>query len=257
MIYLNERCKKMLIESFSLETNTKVTLRDIFDSFVTILKEDSDIDNTSIRDRCSWCIGKILDSPEAVTTISQSEKFQSIFKNTEIRYEDGKLNLIVAGKEVSGNTKFVTTLFIISSYVMINNFETAGESIQKIGGAIIEKASELYGLELAKRCDLSAYQINGDFVRQVSAMVHAYMPLANILASLMGMVVISPSFSQTEQALLLTAIRVCKAPISASVGYIYTFVTKCQDVINIGSEILAKDILNQFAAIGLKTPKEK
>jgi len=256
MIYIDGKARDMLIESFSKDMGRKVTLKEVFNGIAQLVKEDAEsVDFSGIRDRTSWMLGKVLQSKEAITVLPQSEKFQNIFKNTEFRYEDNKLSLILNGKEVSGNTKFLTTAYIVLAYTMINNFETAGDDIQKVGGAIIEKASELYGLEFAKRCDLSAYQINGDAIREASSSVHAYMPVANILSCLAGMLLIVPDFTQTHQTMLLIASRIAKSPLNVSVGYIYTFVTKCKDLIDIGGEILAKDITNQFAAIGISANK--
>ena len=243
MFVLSKNSKKLLRESLSLK---QYNLGKFYNDLSKVLKEDTDnIDFSSLQQRCNWLISKIVKDRENLLKLISSDEFTNNFKNISISTSEDKIILTVDGNEVSGNTKYLSLLLIIYSYALYITLKSV-ENFESIGGLLISHAASQFAGELNKRCFLSDYTINGDYIKQIISTVNNIHPLIGLLVALLGLLVIKKDFSKTVRSVCLLLPTAIKNGIEGFSGYIYAFIEQTGKLVNLQTELLAKDIKGQL-----------
>jgi len=258
MIIVEGKEKKLLIESLMFDTDIKdpkLALKEFYTTVKHTLQEaeeNQDLDFTSLKDRLQWFLGMLVNNKDALLHWQQSDLWKDLFKDVVIGVtDDGKTSVTVKGQQVSGSNKGMVLAYIVYVYLFTTSFNSIGEGAQKIGGAIIDRASRMVLAELAKQADLSDYSVTGDPLRVLGESVVEKAPLSNLLGSAICLLLLDPKFSSVHKSLVLIGINIVRTPISNAAGYIYTFLTKLSKLYPLKTDIVAKDIFEQFKAIGL------
>jgi len=235
--------KKLLKESLAAKG---YTLTQFYNDVTKVLREDSEnIDFSSLQQRCNWLISKIVKDRESLLKLLSSDEFVNNFKNISVNANEDKIILTINGNEITGNTKYLALLLIIYGYALYVTFKSI-ENFNEVGGLLISYSAKQFAGELNKRCFLSDYTVNGDYIKQVLEVIYGIHPLISLLVALLGMLVIRKDLSKSVRATCLLLPTGIKSGIDTIVGYIAAFVEQSGVLLNLKTELLAKDIKGQL-----------
>jgi len=247
MFILDNMSKKILKES--VKSDIGINLTEFYASMNKVLREDAnETDLSGFQNRCNWFLGKIVNDRNSLLKYAELDQFKNIFKNVNISETDDKISLTVENNEVNGNTRLMAITYLITSFSLLINLQTIGEKFEEVGGSLIKKFSETLSLELGKRCDLSEYGINGDIIRVLCKSLHNTNPLINIF-TVLTMMLLLKQHDKTIDSILLLMIRIIKTQPSNTVGYMYVFIDKTSNILEMKLDYLKKDIYFQMKAI--------
>ena len=246
MLVLSNESKRYLKESLKSITGSR-SLHKMFNDMSTVLREDAkEVDFSGFTNRCNWLLGKLVPDRNTILQYAQQDTFKEVFKDVEISEDDNTLKLTVGGNEVVGNTKILAITMIVYSYALLMNLNSLGEKTAQIGGLILQSYSESLAGELVKRSFLSAYSINGDVIKVVCGNLHAAHYLCNIVASLLGLLLIKKDFDKVTQSTCLLLVSSIKSMVKDMAGFIHAFIEKAGELLNMDLKFLAQDVYKQL-----------